>query len=112
MSGEILKLGGEAMNPYVARLLDITLNNGTLPADWRRAVVVPVHKGGDRLLVTNYRPVNLTSVLSKPAKSAQVFLGFPLSVYKLMLRWFPELQVATACFSCSPPDIKFLAPFS
>ena len=33
MSGEKLKLGGEAMIPYVARLLDITMNNGTLPAD-------------------------------------------------------------------------------
>jgi hypothetical protein len=28
-------------------LLDITMNNGTLPADWKRAIVVPIHKGGD-----------------------------------------------------------------
>jgi len=28
-------------------------------------------------------------------------------VYKRMLRWFPTLQVATACFSCSPPDLNF-----
>jgi len=27
-----------------------------------------------------------------------------------MLRWFPRLQVATACFSCSPPDLNFLDP--
>jgi hypothetical protein len=27
-----------------------------------------------------------------------------------MLRWFPILQVATACFSCSPPDLTFLDP--
>jgi len=27
--------------------------------------VVPVHKGGDRSLVTNYRPVSLTSVVCK-----------------------------------------------
>ena len=45
ISGEILKLGGEAMIPYLARLLDITVNNGTLPADWKRAIVIPVHKG-------------------------------------------------------------------
>jgi hypothetical protein len=29
------KMGGEAMIPYLARLLDITINNGTLPADWK-----------------------------------------------------------------------------
>jgi hypothetical protein len=35
------------------------------------------------------------------------FSWFPC-VYKRMLRWFPRLQVATACFSCSPPDLSFL----
>ena len=39
------------------------------------------------------------------------FSWFPC-VYKQMLRWFPRLQVATVCFSCSPPGFKFLAPFS
>jgi hypothetical protein len=45
VSGEILKLGEEAMIPYLARLLDLTMNNGTLPGDWKRATVVPIHKG-------------------------------------------------------------------
>ena len=44
VSGENLKLG-EAMVPYLARLLDITMNNGTLPGDWKRASVIPIHKG-------------------------------------------------------------------
>ena len=39
------------------------------------------------------------------------FLGFPVSVYKRMLRWFPRLQVATACFSCSPSDLNFSVPY-
>jgi hypothetical protein len=63
--GEILKMGGEAMIPYLVRLLEITMNNSTLPGDWRRATVVPVHKGGDRSLASNYRPVSLTSVVCK-----------------------------------------------
>ena len=65
ISGEILKPGGEAMVPYLARLLDITMNNGTLPGDWKKATVIPIHKGGDQSLVTNYRPVSLTSVVCK-----------------------------------------------
>jgi hypothetical protein len=40
VSGEILKLGGEAMISYLARLLDTTL-----PGDWKRATVFPIHKG-------------------------------------------------------------------
>ena len=36
--------------------------------------------------------------------------GFPWfpCVYKQMLRWFPRLQVATTCFSCSPLDLNLL----
>jgi len=60
------------MIPYLARLLEITMNNGALPGDWRRATVVPVHMGGDRSLVTNYRPVSLTSVVCKQMEHAIV----------------------------------------
>ena len=35
------------------------------------------------------------------------FSWFPY-VYKQMLRWFPIFQVATTCFSCSPPDLNLL----
>jgi hypothetical protein len=70
VSGDILKLGGKDMIPYLARLIDITLNNGTLPGDWKRATVIPIHKGGDRSLVTFYRPVSLTSVVCKQMEHA------------------------------------------
>ena len=35
------------------------------------------------------------------------FSWFPC-VYKQMLRWFPRFQVATTCFSCSPPDLNLI----
>jgi hypothetical protein len=54
ISGEILKLGGEAMIPYFARLLNI-IHNVTIPSDWKKAVVVPIY----------YRPLSLTSVVCK-----------------------------------------------
>ena len=34
------------------------------------------------------------------------FSRFPCA-YKQMLRQFPRSQVATTCFSCSPPDLTF-----
>src|SRR5215468_1284994 len=52
--------------------------------------------------------VSVRKVL-RPATSIQVFfLGFPVSL-KQMLRWFPRFQVATTCFSCSPPDVNLVA---
>jgi hypothetical protein len=35
------------------------------------------------------------------------FSWFPCA-YKQMLRRFPTFQVATTCFSCSPPDLNLL----
>jgi sarcosine oxidase/L-pipecolate oxidase len=65
ISGAILKMDGEAVILYLVRLLVITINNSTIPRDWKKAIIVPIHKGGDRSVVKNYRPVNLTSVVCK-----------------------------------------------
>ena len=35
------------------------------------------------------------------------FSQFPC-VYKQIVRWFPRFQIATTCFSCSPPDLNLL----
>jgi len=56
---------GETMIPYLARLLDVTMINDTLPGDWKRATVILIHKRSDRSLVSNYRPVSLTSAICK-----------------------------------------------
>jgi hypothetical protein len=43
--GDILKLGGEVMFPYLARLVGITVNNATIPSDRKRAILVLISKG-------------------------------------------------------------------
>jgi hypothetical protein len=49
-----------------------------------------------------------TVILNTVAHSALLGSGFSWfpCVYKRMLRWFPRFQVATTCFSCSPPDLS------
>ena len=73
-------MGGEAMIPYLARLLSITINKVNIPRDWKRAVVVPIHKGGDRSVVKNYRPVSLTSVVCKQME--HVIAGYIRQVWE------------------------------
>jgi hypothetical protein len=43
----------------------VTVNNAAIPSDWKKAIVVPIYKGGDRSLVSNYRPASLTSIVCK-----------------------------------------------
>jgi len=78
--GVILKMCGEAMIPYLARLSVITINNGTIPRDLKKATVVPIHKGDDRSAVKNYRPVSLTSVECKQMK--HVIAGYIRQVWE------------------------------
>ena len=61
----ILKPLAEIIAAPVTRLFRTSLNDCHLPQDWKIAQVVPIHKGGNREDVNNYRPVSLTSVLLK-----------------------------------------------
>jgi hypothetical protein len=87
--GDMLKMGGEAMIPYEVRLLDMTINNGTIPRDWKKAIVVPIYKGGDRTVVNNYSPVSLTSVGCKQME--HVIAGYIRQVWEDS-DWFYEGQ--------------------
>ena len=41
------------------------MEEGTLPNDWKKANVTPLHKKGPKHKVSNYRPISLTSILCK-----------------------------------------------
>jgi hypothetical protein len=38
------------------------MNNNAIPFDWKKTIVVPSTRRGDRSVAENYRPVSLTSV--------------------------------------------------
>lgn len=46
-------------------IFNVSLREGNIPQDWKCAEVVPVFKKGNTQAVVNYRPVSLTSVISK-----------------------------------------------
>ena len=73
-AGKSLQLGGEAMIPYFVWLLDITISNAAVPSGWKRATEVPIYKAGERSVVTNCRPVSLTSVVCK--QTEHVITGY------------------------------------
>jgi len=61
-------------------LLDISINNGTIPRDWKKAIIIPIHKGGDRSVVKNYRLVSLTSGVCKQME--HVIAGYIRQVWE------------------------------
>ena len=63
------------MIPYLARRLDIAMNNNAVPGDCKKTIVVPIYKGV-RSVVGNYRPVSLTSVVGNQDKSGKRIVGY------------------------------------
>jgi len=51
--------------PVITAICRQSLELGTLPCDWKEAIISPVYKKGNVHLASNYRPVSLTCVISK-----------------------------------------------
>ena len=61
----MLKLGSNSVISVLCRIFRLSLSQGKLPMSWKRGNITPVFKSGDKALVTNYRPIALTSVVCK-----------------------------------------------
>jgi hypothetical protein len=55
------KLVDEIARP-LAKVMSVSLWDGTVSDDWRTANVTPIFKKGSKSVTANYRPVSLTSV--------------------------------------------------
>ena len=60
----LIKLVDYVTKP-ITMLMNSTIQHGTLPDDWKRAVVSPIYKKGSQNLAENYRPISLTSIVCK-----------------------------------------------
>ena len=64
-TGEMLKAGGDVVVQWLHRNFCMSWDSGTVPADWRKAQIVPVHKKGSRIQCKNYWGISLLSVPGK-----------------------------------------------
>ena len=51
------------MVKWLLRIISLARNNGKVPEDWRKAVIVPVHK--ERKQVEVYQGISLLNIPSK-----------------------------------------------
>jgi hypothetical protein len=50
---------------HFTTLFQASINQGTIPPEWKEVNVVPIFKKGDKSCASNYRPVSLTVVTCK-----------------------------------------------
>ena len=67
ISSEMLKAGGEIVVEWMhrSRIVNTAWRSGKVPGDWRKALVIPVHKKGSKLICKNYRGISLLSIPGK-----------------------------------------------
>ena len=69
LSPRLLKQISEELAYPVTVLFNQSMDEGAVPQDWKIANVTPIFKKGSRCQPENYRPVSLTSQLSKVMES-------------------------------------------
>lgn len=65
ISNTILRCNAKQVTPFIHKIFTASLQTSTLPTDWLRAKVFPIHKGGSKLCVNTYRHISLTSCCCK-----------------------------------------------
>ena len=70
-------------------LINRTINEGTLPADWKHAIVTPVHKAVSKSDPSNFRPISVLPVFSKILEQAVHRMVYN---YSLELKLLSPLQ--------------------
>ena len=61
----LLKDGAPALSKPLTTLINRSLAEGSIPSDWKHAVVTPVYKSGPVSDAANYRPISTLPVFSK-----------------------------------------------
>lgn len=61
----ILRMMADELAPILTSLFQQSIDEGSLPVQWRQADICPIFKKGDKTDPSNYRPVSLTSVTCK-----------------------------------------------
>jgi len=64
-TAEHLKLGGEALHRYIAKLVNTIFKNKEVPPLLKQGTITPVFKKGDAKVPDNYRGITVTSILLK-----------------------------------------------
>ena len=65
ISAEMLKAGGSAVAEWLHTIINPIWTTGEVPAEWKKVVIVPIHKKGNKMICSNYRRINLLSIPSK-----------------------------------------------
>ena len=69
LSNKILKVIKEEIKVPLCHLINVSFALNFIPDSWKKAKIVPIHKGGSKNEAVQFRPISLLSTLSKVLES-------------------------------------------
>ena len=88
----VLRDSAAVIAPTVTFLVNLSLSTGSVPHEWKKALIVPLYKSGGRENTDKYRPISILSVLSNILEK---IVNFQLQQY---LKKFDLLSPAQSGF--------------
>ena len=62
---KMLKLSEPVISPLLTDIFNESFTSGVFPSTLKFAKILPIHKGGSKLSINNYRPISLLPIFSK-----------------------------------------------
>ena len=66
LDGTIIKMSAHVITETVTYIYNLCVDKNYFPKAFKQAKVIPIYKSGDNKDPSNYRPISILSVLSKP----------------------------------------------
>ena len=66
LDGKILKICSPVIAETLTYIYNLCIDKCYFPIKFKQAKVIPLYKSGDPSIATNYRPISILSILSKP----------------------------------------------
>ena len=88
VTNEMLKLGGDPVVDVLTLLINKCISIKETPDSWKRAVILLLHKKGDKADLRNYRPISLLPAIYK------VFSRIFLNRIKQQLNFYQPIEQA------------------
>ena len=87
---KLLKEIVEQISTPLAKVFNLSLEEGIVPSEWKEANITPLFKKGSRNKPDNYRPVSLTSVV---CKLLETLIRDHMVEFLVKHKWVPKSKV-------------------
>ena len=91
-SPSLIKDAADVLSVPLSHLLNLSLETGSFPQQWKVAKIIPLHMLGSTTNFDNYRPISILPIVSKVIEKI---------VHKQLTKFLDEKKLLSVMFWCA-----------